>query len=194
MKTTTKTLAQTAQLWEILRQSPLVYPLLQLLQTHHPVLYIGAGCIAQTVWNHLYSLPSAHGIKDIDIVYYDDTNTSSAAENETIRAVKATLKACPLPLDIKNQARVHLWYPAHFGQTIAPYQNIRDAIASWPTPATAVAVQLQGRALQVCAPFGLDDLLNGVVRPNKRQITPAIYHKKTGQWGKKWPGLTILPW
>jgi hypothetical protein len=31
---------------------------------------------------------------------------------------------------------------------------------------------------ECCAPFGLDDLFGLVVRPNKRQITRAIYEAK----------------
>ncbi|WPC39765.1 nucleotidyltransferase family protein [Clostridium sp. JS66] len=33
--------------------------------------YIGAGCIAQTVWNYLSNYQLQYGIKDID---FDDTN------------------------------------------------------------------------------------------------------------------------
>ena len=34
--------------------------------------YIGAGCIAQTVWNYLSDKPLDYGIKDIDFVYFDE--------------------------------------------------------------------------------------------------------------------------
>jgi hypothetical protein len=39
--------------------------------------YIGAGCIAQTVWNHQMNFEPAHGISDIDFVYYDNSDLSS---------------------------------------------------------------------------------------------------------------------
>jgi hypothetical protein len=44
------------------------------------------------------------------------------------------------------------------------------------------------------APFGLDDLFGLVVRPNKRQITRAIYKAKVDRWRSIWPWLTFLPW
>lgn len=43
-------------------------PLLGLAQ-----YYIGAGCLVQTVWNVISYYDINHGIKDIDIVYYDST-------------------------------------------------------------------------------------------------------------------------
>jgi hypothetical protein len=48
--------------------------------------------------------------------------------------------------------------------------------------------------LECCAPFGLDDLFGLLVRPNKRQITRAIYEAKVDRWRPIWPRLTYLPW
>ena len=53
---------------------------------------------------------------------------------------------------------------------------------------------LEAEAQELPAPFGLDDLFGLVVRPNKRQITRAIYESKIDRWRSIWPGLTILPW
>ncbi|MGO7089137.1 nucleotidyltransferase family protein [Rhizobium leguminosarum] len=44
------------------------------------------------------------------------------------------------------------------------------------------------------APFGLSDLLGGVVRANKRQITREVYERKVDRWIKFWPKLTIVNW
>jgi len=46
----------------------------------------------------------------------------------------------------------------------------------------------------VCAPFGADDLFNLVVRPNRVQITPAIYDAKVTRWVARWPSLKALSW
>lgn len=47
--------------------------------------YIGAGCIAQTIWNYQTGLELTHGISDIDIVYYDDSDLSLEAEKAVFK-------------------------------------------------------------------------------------------------------------
>ena len=99
-----------------------------------------------------------------------------------------------IELDVTNQARVHIWYPKQFGYSIQPYRSTEDAIGTWPTTATAIGVRPSGRGLEVWAPFGTDDLFNLVVRPNRVQITPAIYDAKVTRWVARWPSLVVLPW
>jgi probable phosphoglycerate mutase len=41
---------------------------------------------------------------------------------------------------------------------------------------------MQGGDCSICAPFGLDDLLGLIVRPNPRQITREIYEVKVARW------------
>lgn len=156
--------------------------------------YIGAGCIAQTVWNYLSGYPLDYGISDIDLVYYD-TNLEQAAEEEVAEQARRLYADIPLPLDVKNEARVHLWYEARFGYAIKPYVSLEDAINTWPTTATSMAVRVEaGNHWRVYAPFGLNDLFGRIVRPNKAQITEDIYRAKADKWHKKWSELTITPW
>src|SRR5262249_34156124 len=75
-----------------------------------------------------------------------------------------------------------------------PYRSTEDAIGTCPTTATAIGVRPRGRQLEVWAPFGTDDLFNLVVRPNRVQITPAIYDAKVTRWVVRWPSLVALPW
>jgi hypothetical protein len=89
---------------------------------------------------------------------------------------------------------VHLWYQDRFGYSIKPYSSSADAIASFPTTATSVGIRRVFGKFECCAPFGLDDLFGLVVKPNKRQITRAIYEAKIARWRSIWPRLTILPW
>jgi len=72
--------------------------------------YIGAGCITQTVWNYLSDYPLDYGIKDIDFVYYDNVKMDYPSENEIITQVKQLYSDLKIEIDVKNQARVHLWY------------------------------------------------------------------------------------
>ncbi len=156
--------------------------------------YAGAGCVAQTVWNHLFGLPPAYGISDIDLVYFDD-DLSSESENAVVQEACLLFSDLKIPVDVKNEARVHLWYEDHFGYPIEPYESLEDAIDTWPTTATAVGLRMDfSGCLQIYAPFGLDDLFSGTVRANKAQITEEIYRLKVRKWTRKWPGLKIIPW
>ena len=89
---------------------------------------------------------------------------------------------------------MHLWYRQRFGCDIVPYTSTEDAIATWPTTATAIGVRLEQGRPQVFAPYGLDDLFGLVVRANRVQITPEIYRRKVARWQRHWPSLTVLPW
>lgn len=157
--------------------------------------YIGAGFIAQNVWNYLLDKRPDYGIKDIDFVYYDDRNLDYQSEDTVIKKIKALYSDFAIAVDVKNQARVHLWYKDRFGYAIAPYKSLEAAINTWPTTATAIGVRKgQNNELKIYAPFGLNDLLGKIVRPNKTQITEDIYRKKISDWLGKWPELTIIPW
>lgn len=159
-----------------------------------PDAWLVAGAIAQTVWNDGLGLPPQHGIADIDIVYFDGddlTADSEAAHSARVRGLFADL---PVWIDVKNEARVHLWYEAKFGQPPAPYVSTADAISTFPTTATAVGVQPGANGLALVAPFGLGDLLGLIVRPNKKQIPRQVYEAKIGRWSTLWPGLHVVPW
>jgi uncharacterized protein len=159
-----------------------------------PDAWLVAGSIAQTVWNLVCGQPAEVGIKDVDLVYFDRDDLSreiEAAHEERLRDLFGQL---PVRLDVKNKARVHLWYAAKFGYPIAPYSSSADAIATFPTTATAVGVCRRGGKFDCCAPFGLDDLFGLIVRPNRIQITSTIYEAKVRRWRSIWPRLTFMPW
>lgn len=159
-----------------------------------PDCWLVAGCLAQTVWNHRFGLPPGHGISDIDLVYFDPDDLTEAAERRRAERVRRAFPDLGCWMDVKNEARVHLWYEARFGYPIAPYRSVIDAIDSFPTTATTIGIRPTPDAADLYATYGLDDLLDGVVRPNKRQITRAIYEAKASRWIAHWPGLDIVPW
>ena len=170
-------------LHEILKRNTPLYDIIkQASKLDLENYYIGAGCITQTVWNHLSGLDLTHGISDVDFVYFNHED------------LPIHLTSDVFDIDITNQAKVHLWHEDYFGYGIEPYTSVEHAIDSWPTAATAVGVRLEGDELKVYAPFGLDDIFSMTVRANKVKIAEEIYIQKVEKWKKKWDKLTIIPW
>jgi hypothetical protein len=159
-----------------------------------PDAWLVAGAIAQSVWNASTGRAPTYGLKDIDIVYFDAADLSAETEAAREARLRMLFPDVPVTLDVKNEARVHLWYADVFGNAIDPYRSTEDAIGTFPTTATSIGIRSDAGAVRLCAPFGVDDLLGGVVRPNKRQITRAVYEKKSARWRSLWPELTYIPW
>lgn len=159
-----------------------------------PNWYFGAGCISQSYWNHYYGEAKENNIKDIDWIYFDSDDLSESGEKAVQVKVQKHFKNLPFEIDVNNQARVHLWYEKMFGYPIQAYTSSEQAIESWPTTVTAVALSSRERKPIVFAPFGLDDFFNFTIRPNKVQITKEIYTKKVNRWLKCWPSLNVIPW
>lgn len=158
-----------------------------------PDWYLGAGCVAQTIWNIAHDKAPTTDIDDYDVVYFDP-DLSEEAEAAVSDQVAGMLADLPVRPDVKNQARVHLWYGNRFGYCIQAYSSCNDSITTWPTTATAVGVRLQADGPSVYAPFDLDDLFALVIRPNRVQITPRIYEAKLARWTERWPLLQVRSW
>ena len=183
---------QVDALATVVRSNPVACRLLDRLpQLALPSWYLGAGGVAQTVWNHLHGFPPAHGIVDYDVVYFDPGDLSEAGEHAVEAAVSELVDA---RVDVTNEARVHTWYERRFGRPLAPYRSTEEAIATWPTTATSVGIRREGDEWVVCAPFGLADLFAMVVRANTTLIDQRVYDAKTERWRGLWPRLAVLPW
>lgn len=159
-----------------------------------PNVWLAAGAVAQTVWNIAHRRAPEADLRDIDLVYFDGDDLSAEAELRNEARIRELFGNLGVTVDVKNEARVHLWYEAKFGSPIPPYRSVEEAITTFPTTATAVGVRSHGSRLEVYAPFGLDDLLGLVVRPNKAQITQAIYEAKVARWRACWSDLKICSW
>jgi hypothetical protein len=184
-----------AELRSTVLASPLLGPIIdEWDKMALPDCWLVAGAIAQTVWNRKFDLSSAYGISDIDIVYFDLNDLSEGAEAQHAARIRAVFAHLPVWIDVKNEARVHTWYEAKFGYRIEPYTSTGDAITTFPTTATTIGLQPRTGSLVFEAPFGFDDLMNGVVRPNKKQITREIYDNKVRRWIAAWPDLSVVTW
>ena len=159
-----------------------------------PGWYLTAGCLFQTVWNRLLGFPPTRGIRDYDLFYFDDRDTTWEAEDRVIRTCAEAFGDLAVPVEVRNQARVHLWYPDRFGVAVDPFRTCEDGIDAFAMTTCCVATRLAESGLRTYAPHGFADLYNLVLRPNPVRATQAVYEEKARRWVSLWPDLQVLPW
>lgn len=187
---------QIEALHEILsRNTVLTDVLARATEMDLPGWYLTAGCVFQTIWNVVTGRPATDGILDYDLFYFDSTDLSWDAEDTVIRTGHATFADIPAEVEIRNEARVHLWYEEKFGVPCRPYPSTEAAIDSFAATTCCLGIRLEsGGRWRVYAPHGLSDVFNLVVRPNPIQAPRHVYKTKTDRWRQQWPTLTVLPW
>ena len=177
----------------ILRATP---NLMRVLRTARalglPDWLVFSGAVYQPVLNHLTGRPADHGIKDYDLAYHDASDLSYEAEDAVIRRAAAAFGADLAPLvEVRNQARVHLWFEGRFGEAYAPLACSGDALARFVSPLFAVGVRLEAdEAMTIFAPFGLEDLFALRLRPNPRRITGG-FARTAASITARWPEVTV---
>ncbi|RPE27075.1 hypothetical protein EDD90_10750 [Streptomyces sp. Ag109_O5-1] len=160
-----------------------------------PGWYVTAGCLFQTVWNVVTDSPPTNGIKDYDVFYFDAGDLSWEAEDAVIKAGREVFADLPVEVEIRNEARVHLWYEEKFGVACPPYDSTEAAIDSFAATTCCLGVRVEADGQwRVYAPHGLSDVFNLVVRPNPVLAPRAVYETKAARWREQWPELTVLDW
>jgi hypothetical protein len=105
------------RLTAIVRATPLLMQVLSVARhLGLPDWLVFSGAVYQPVLNHLTHRPLDYGSKDYDLAFLDESDLSYEAENAVIRRVKTAFEE-PLRgmVEVRNQARVHLWFEAKFG-------------------------------------------------------------------------------
>ncbi len=158
-----------------------------------PDAWIVSGCLVQTAWNVLTKRAVDYGINDYDVFYFDP-DTSWEAEDAVIRRLQGRLTKLGAKVEIRNQARVHLWYPQKHG---LPYPALRwssEGIDRFLTKTTQVGIRRTQDGYDVYAPNGFDDIAEMIVRPNPGpNFSAANYEEKARRWKALWPEITVLP-
>jgi hypothetical protein len=154
-----------------------------------PECYLTAGCLFQTAWNHLSQRSPAWGIKDYDIFYCDSRDLFWDAEDRVIRQVEKATADLPIQVEVRNQARVHLWYRERFGVQRPQLGSTRAGIDRYLIFCTCVGIEAHTGDLY--APDGLDDLLAGVLRMNPRNPQLDLFRQRAESYRQRWPWLRI---
>ncbi len=180
------------RLREILRRSE---PLMHVMRTARdlslPDWMIFSGAIYQRVLNVQTGRDLDYGIKDYDLAYFD-ADTSYEAEDRVIRGVAEAFEP-PLKdmVEVRNQARVHLWFEPKFGEPYAPLTHSAEAVDRFVSPLFAVAARLEpDDSLTLIAPFGLDDLFALRLRPNPRRQTNG-FERTAANLLARWPEVRV---
>ena len=187
---------QAQALRDIILAAPL---LLDVLDRAHrlalPDTWLVSGAIYNTVWNHLTGRPPHTGINDIDLFYFDASDLSYEAEDRAIKAADGAFAGLPLPVQLRNQARVHLWYPDRFGEPYPPLASSCEAIDRFASLTHAVGARLDGAgAIELYTPFGLDDLFSFRIVPNRLMNNRATHETKGERARSVWPEIVVEAW
>jgi hypothetical protein len=179
----------TADIADFITHNPRMMRCLAVLAAHGPAgAWIGAGFVRNAVWDHLSGQDTeALPLADLDVVFHDSVNAT--AEQDAAFEVALRIAAPDLPWSVRNQARMH----ERNGHR--PYRDIADALAHWPETATAIAARLGQNGVEILAPFGVEDVLEMIIRPTpafltKQEIPLARLESKG--WRKRWAGLRIV--
>ena len=160
-----------------------------------PNFYIAAGSVFQTIWNYYDDKPLNHGIKDIDIIYYDSSNLSKEDEIELENKIENHFKKLNYKFDIHNEARMHLWKKENENKKIDKYKNSEDAISQFMATIQSIGITKINDSIEIYAPYGLSDIFSKTIRPIKQKtISKEIYDKKVESWNSRFDNLNIIEW
>ena len=167
----------------------------RLSETGLPDAWLVSGSLFQTVWNWKTGRALDHGIRDYDIFYFDGRDLSWSAEDRAIKNAAEHFADIAAPIEIRNQARVHLWYEDKFGLPYPQLQQTTDGIDRFLATACMFGLrQTFDGDFEVYAPSGFADLESLVVRPNAtKPFDRRSYLAKAKRWKTNWPELRIAP-
>lgn len=148
-----------------------------------------AGCLFQALWNHRAGREPGWGVKDYDIIYFDQ-DLSWEAEDRVIQAVQVLGADLGVTLEARNQARVHLWYATRFGVPYPRLAKVTDGIDRYLVSSTCLGLDIASGELY--STHGLDDLQHDLLRSNPLNHQPEMFRAKAESYRARWPWLTIV--
>lgn len=152
-----------------------------------PDAWIAAGAVRSLVWDDLHGRDPSTDWADVDVLYFDASDTTKAPE----QAAEAQLgRLVPgVPWEVRNQARMHL----KTGRP--PYRDTEDGLRNFAETPTAVAVRLRDAHIDVLAPHGLGDLFDCIARPVFDAPEMAVFYARrmaAKDWPARWPRVRVL--
>ncbi len=187
--------ALNQELTDIVRADPgLMHVLTTVRGLDLPDWRLVSGAVYQAVWNVRTGRPAGYGVKDYDLAYFDGSDLSYEAEDGVIKRVAAAFdEPFRSRVEVRNQARVHLWFQDRFGEPYEALNSTDEALSRFVAPTFAVGVRLEADdTLTVAAPFGLEDVFSMTIRPNPHRPVARSWAKVIENARARWPELTVV--
>jgi len=128
-------------------------------------------------------LPTTSHQQDVDVIYFYSSDIRG--DREKLSEETLGKKSPHLKWEVKNQARKN-----------SKAKSSCKSIAYWSETPTCIGVRLEDDdSFTICAPHGLDDLMNLVVQPIPLPYQDlSLYQKRINEknWDKFWLKLKIV--
>ncbi|CAM2834878.1 nucleotidyltransferase family protein [Vibrio rarus] len=173
---------------ELIQQDPIRIEALECVsQLNLPQCYIAAGFVRNMVWDALHEFKLSTLLNDVDVIYFDPTESDPDAYLE----YEAQLKGCMPQLNwqVRNQVKMHE------RNSDEPYQSSVDAMSYWPEKETAVAIRKTRLGHYECvAAFGFESLFSCCVTHNPKRSRETFESRVNSKgWLVRWSSLRITP-
>jgi hypothetical protein len=89
-------------------------------------------------------------------------------------------------VEVKNQARVHLWYEKRFGVPCPALKRATDGIDRYLAAGLCLGIRVATGELY--APGGVEEAWRGILRINPRNPIPGQFLEKTRDYTRSWGG------
>lgn len=174
---------------EIILSSDLICDVLKLMETLKlPDCWLTGGVIRCTIWNYLHSYDLNKNIKDIDILYYSKSPIFTD-KNMYIKNI---------PVEFENQAYIHNWYNEAYDLNLSPLTSVEDGLKFWSDSCSSILMRLNNGTLELKTLMGLEDILNGIIRPTTQRYEYGLssndYFNRLEKWkvSEQYPNIKIF--
>ena len=174
---------------KIIKNDDELIRLLKIVRTLNlPDAFIAAGAVRNLIWDSLHTYTNRTPLSDVDVVYFNSKNITPEADLEIWN------KLCKIDSNVNwnvfNQARSHIK-----NNSRNKVYSTKEGIAYWSETPTCIGVRLEeNEELTICAPHGINDLMNLEVKPIPEPYQDLdLYNRRINKknWKKIWPKLQI---
>lgn len=180
------------QLVELLRQDLEFMEVFNIINAMHlPQAYVSAGAVRDFVWNKKHQLPSSLVFGNIDVFYYD---ASESNEDYLTRQTQINQRYSKYLWNLVNIA-----LPKRHANKLVVGKDIFDTVQHFPETCSSVAVSCDRmNNISVVAPYGLEDLFELRVKATdgfaKGQVQHEAFQRRINRkkWARRWPNLVFI--
>ncbi|WP_394888671.1 nucleotidyltransferase family protein [Mesorhizobium sp. AaZ16] len=112
------------------------------------------------------------------------------------RPARRISPSCRLRSEIRNQARVHLWYPERFfGRQCPAYRSSSHSLSYFSSKTHAVGVRLAGTGeFEVTRHSASTISFSFRIVPNRVIDNRVTHEEKAARAKQRWPEISVVPW